>query len=250
MQQLARASTLVAVRWLRTLERRELAQTDAGEDRRHSRAASTTPRRPQARSSATDARRRSPGPDPPPFCVESTEEPPVDQAGRPRPPGDTEPNDEYRLTPGTLMIEALAAWAILPRGHSGHHLGELLRRWRGFVREADVALVRLLIESRDLGNQPATNFLDTLDKLGLWRAIANSSPADDAIEIVGVGESASAITDSSVSIASPVASRASSPSVCPSPSRRLARFRDPGGLPAPSCCPPLGTAANAATEIV
>ena len=38
MQQLARASTLVAVRWLRTLERRELAQTDAGEDRRHSRA--------------------------------------------------------------------------------------------------------------------------------------------------------------------------------------------------------------------
>jgi DNA helicase-2/ATP-dependent DNA helicase PcrA len=39
-------------------------------------------------------------------------------------------NDEYRLTPATLMVEALAAWAILPRGQSGHRLGELLRRWR------------------------------------------------------------------------------------------------------------------------
>lgn len=58
---------------------------------------------------------------------------------------------EYRLTAATLMVEALAAWAILPRGQSRHRLGQLLRRWRLFVPEADVALVRLLVESRGLG---------------------------------------------------------------------------------------------------
>jgi DNA helicase II / ATP-dependent DNA helicase PcrA len=92
-------------------------------------------------------------------------------------------NDEYRLTPATLMVEALAAWAILPRGQSGHRLGELLRRWRIFVRDADVALVRLLVQSRGLGDQPATEFLDALDELGLRRALANPSRADDAIEM-------------------------------------------------------------------
>lgn len=92
-------------------------------------------------------------------------------------------NDEYRLTPATLMVEALAAWAILPRGQSGHRLGELLRRWRIFVRDADVALVRLLVESRAPGDQPATEFLEALDELGLRRALANPSRADDAIEM-------------------------------------------------------------------
>jgi DNA helicase-2/ATP-dependent DNA helicase PcrA len=92
-------------------------------------------------------------------------------------------NDEYRLTPATLMFEALAAWAILPRGQSGHRLGELLRRWRIFVRAADVALVRLLVESRALGDQPATEFLEALDELGLRRALADPSRADDAIEM-------------------------------------------------------------------
>lgn len=90
---------------------------------------------------------------------------------------------EYRLTAATLMVEALAAWAILPRGESGHRLGELLRRWRVFVRDADVALVRLLVESRELGEQPASAFLDALDALGLKRALHKPSRADDAIEI-------------------------------------------------------------------
>jgi DNA helicase II / ATP-dependent DNA helicase PcrA len=90
---------------------------------------------------------------------------------------------EYRLTPATLMVEALAAWAVLPRGQSGHLLGDLLRRWRVFVRDADVALVRLLVESRVLGDQSATEFLDGLNKLGLRRALSNPSRASDAIEI-------------------------------------------------------------------
>lgn len=92
-------------------------------------------------------------------------------------------NDEYRLTPATLMVEALSAWAVLPRGQSGHRLGELLRRWRVFVRDADVVLVRLLVDSRELGDQPATEFIDALDELGLRRALANASRADDAIEM-------------------------------------------------------------------
>jgi DNA helicase-2/ATP-dependent DNA helicase PcrA len=91
--------------------------------------------------------------------------------------------DEYRLTPATLMIEALAAWAILPRGESGHRLGELLRRWRIFVRDTDIPLVRLLLELREQGDQPATEFLDALGELGLRRALVNPSRADDAIEI-------------------------------------------------------------------
>ena len=89
---------------------------------------------------------------------------------------------EYRLTPATLMVEALAAWAMLPRGQSGHRLGELLRRWRLFVRDADIDLVRLLVDSRELGEQAASEFLDALDGLGLKRALANPARADDAIQ--------------------------------------------------------------------
>jgi len=91
-------------------------------------------------------------------------------------------NDEYRLTAATLMIEGLAAWAILPRGQSGHRLGQLLRRWRGFVRDSDVALVRLLVDAPGNGEQSAAAFLDSLDELGLKRALATPSRADDAIE--------------------------------------------------------------------
>jgi DNA helicase-2/ATP-dependent DNA helicase PcrA len=90
---------------------------------------------------------------------------------------------EYRLTAATLMVEALAAWAVLPRGRSGHRLGELLRRWRVFVRDADVALVRHLVDSRERGEHAASAFLDALDQLGLKRALANPSRADDAIEM-------------------------------------------------------------------
>lgn len=90
---------------------------------------------------------------------------------------------EYRLTAATLLIEALCAWAILPRGQSGHRLGDLLRRWRRFVQDADIPLVRLLIASRLRGEQPAVEFLDALDELGLKRALARPSWIDDAIEV-------------------------------------------------------------------
>ncbi len=90
---------------------------------------------------------------------------------------------EYRLTTATLLIEGLAAWATLPRGQSGHHLGQLLRRWRLFVRDADVALVRLLLEARNMGDEPTTTFLEALDDLGLKRALATPPRADDAIEV-------------------------------------------------------------------
>lgn len=92
-------------------------------------------------------------------------------------------NDEYRLTPATLMVEALAAWAVLPHGQSGHRLGDLLRRWRAYVPKVDVLLVQLLTDWRELGEQPAVAFLDQLRELGLGRALTNPARADDAIEV-------------------------------------------------------------------
>jgi DNA helicase-2/ATP-dependent DNA helicase PcrA len=52
-----------------------------------------------------------------------------------------------------------------------------------FVPDADITFVRLLVESRELGDEPATEFLNALDELGLRRALANPSRADDAIEM-------------------------------------------------------------------
>jgi DNA helicase II / ATP-dependent DNA helicase PcrA len=92
-------------------------------------------------------------------------------------------NEEYRLTSATLLIEGLAAWAVLPRGQSGHRLGALLRRWRTFVREADIALVRNLVDARVRADEPAIEFLDALGELGLSRALATAARADDAIEV-------------------------------------------------------------------
>lgn len=110
-------------------------------------------------------------------------------------------NEDYRLTPATLMVEALAAWAILPRGQSGHRLGQLLRRWRAFVAESDVALVRVLIASSKLQDQPATAFLDQLDELGLRRALLTPSRADDAIETAKMRRSLATGTLAGLSLA-------------------------------------------------
>jgi DNA helicase-2/ATP-dependent DNA helicase PcrA len=92
-------------------------------------------------------------------------------------------SDEYRITAVTLMIEGLAAWTVLPRGQSGHRLGDLLRRWRALVPGSEVALVRLLVESRQLGDQPAIAFVERLDDLGLKGALTRPSHADDAAEV-------------------------------------------------------------------
>lgn len=92
-------------------------------------------------------------------------------------------DSDYRITAATGLVEALAAWAVLPRGQSGHLLGRLLRRWRLFVRDANVPLVRLLVESRDRGEEPALEFVRALDELGLKRALTTPARADDSIEM-------------------------------------------------------------------
>jgi DNA helicase-2/ATP-dependent DNA helicase PcrA len=92
-------------------------------------------------------------------------------------------NDEYRLTPATLLIESLAAWATMPRGQSGQRLGDLLRRWCSFVRGMDVHLVRYLTQTEDLASRPATSFLDEIEVLGLGQSLESLSRADDAIEV-------------------------------------------------------------------
>jgi DNA helicase-2/ATP-dependent DNA helicase PcrA len=90
---------------------------------------------------------------------------------------------EYRLTAATALVEALAAWAILPRGQSGHRLGQLLRRWRSFVRDGDVELVRLLLTVKNQAEEPASTFVAALDELGLKEALSKPARADDSIQM-------------------------------------------------------------------
>jgi DNA helicase-2/ATP-dependent DNA helicase PcrA len=94
-------------------------------------------------------------------------------------------SDEYPVTPVTLLVEALAAWAALPRGTSGQKLGDLLRRWRalaGGQRElaADGALVSALLGVCGHEDDYARDFVSRLDELGLGAALRRKSRGDEA----------------------------------------------------------------------
>lgn len=94
-------------------------------------------------------------------------------------------SDEYPVTPVTLLVEALAAWAALPRGTSGQKLGDLLRRWRalsGRRRElaADAALVRALLDIRGHEDDHAKHFVARLDEIGLGTGLRHKSRGDEA----------------------------------------------------------------------
>lgn len=92
-------------------------------------------------------------------------------------------NDQYGITPATMLIEALASWAVLPRGKSGYRLGALLRSWRKYVRDADVALVSHLLDAGQTADDLASAFIEGLDELGFGEALAKSSRVDDRIQI-------------------------------------------------------------------
>jgi DNA helicase-2/ATP-dependent DNA helicase PcrA len=94
-------------------------------------------------------------------------------------------SDEYPVTPVTLLVEALAAWAALPRGTSGQTVGDLLRRWRalyGGKRElaADAALVQALLDVRGHEDDLASRFVSRLNELGLEAALRQKSRGDEA----------------------------------------------------------------------
>ena len=92
--------------------------------------------------------------------------------------------DEYSVTPTTLLVEALAAWTVLPRGTSGQKLGDLLRRWGTLVgtRElsARAALVRTLLEFRGGNGGPALSFVSALNDLGLGGALRPRARGEEA----------------------------------------------------------------------
>ena len=82
---------------------------------------------------------------------------------------------EYPVTPVTLLVEALAAWAALPRGTSGQRLGDLLRQWRVLSGAHDLAadadLVRTLLRFRGREGEPARLLVSRLNELGLGAAL-------------------------------------------------------------------------------
>ncbi|HEX3597176.1 MAG TPA: ATP-dependent helicase, partial [Polyangiaceae bacterium] len=92
---------------------------------------------------------------------------------------------EYPVTPVTLLVEAFAAWAALPRGTSGQGLGDLLRRWRALmggqrVLAADAALVAALLDFCDREGEEANEFVARLDDVGLGRALRGRARGDEA----------------------------------------------------------------------
>lgn len=93
--------------------------------------------------------------------------------------------DQYPRTPGTSLVEALAAWATSAVGESGFTLAELLRRWRTLRREMRGApptdLVELLLDFRGRGDDPASDFVVAILDLGLVeRLLERQETQEDA----------------------------------------------------------------------
>lgn len=89
-----------------------------------------------------------------------------------------------------LLVEALAAWAVLGHEASGHRLGDLLRRWRDTLASrwnmaASGQLAGLLTAYRARGAEPASQFLADVLAVGL----------QDAIYIPGRSDEANAVAD-------------------------------------------------------
>jgi DNA helicase II / ATP-dependent DNA helicase PcrA len=88
----------------------------------------------------------------------------------------------FRSTPGTMLVEAMAAWATQPRDGRGVRLGDVLRRLRGLLR-ADhnfcTEVTGLMLRYRSLADDPATTFLDDLGALGLRRRLQTADRPDD-----------------------------------------------------------------------
>jgi DNA helicase-2/ATP-dependent DNA helicase PcrA len=95
---------------------------------------------------------------------------------------------EYDQTPVTLLIEALAAWAVLGQDSSGHRLGDLLRRWRDalgdhWTMNASTALVSLLTAYKGRERESASQFLADVLATGLDAAINARGRSDEAIAV-------------------------------------------------------------------
>jgi len=102
---------------------------------------------------------------------------------------------EYEQTPVTLLVEALAAWAVLGHEASGHRLGDLLRRWRDALTNrwnmaASSQLAGLLTAYRSRVTVPASQFLTDVLAAGL----------QDAINIPGRSDEANAVADMAMAL--------------------------------------------------
>lgn len=93
----------------------------------------------------------------------------------------------YRLTTGTSLVESCAGWATYGRELSNYRLADILRRWRSvlgqvWTMKASVDLTDLLMELYEAPDVPAVHLLDGLMSVGLNKAIARGSMADEIIE--------------------------------------------------------------------
>ncbi len=94
----------------------------------------------------------------------------------------------YALTPATMLIEGLAAWAVFPSGSSGRSLSHLLHRWRVLLGSSasqadDVALVTFLRGCSKSGDQQASGFLQGVLELGLADSMAARVNSQDSQEV-------------------------------------------------------------------
>lgn len=102
-------------------------------------------------------------------------------------------NADYPSTPATMLVESLAAWAVLGRETSGQRLGTLLARWRSLLgtlssRANSRQLVSLLLECSENMEAKASAFVTQLMALGLKEATSTGSRTDDAEAIAQLVE--------------------------------------------------------------
>lgn len=95
---------------------------------------------------------------------------------------------EYRFTLATTFVEGCAAWAVHEHELSDYRLAPLLGQWRSLLgtrweRQADTALVALLLSYASKETSPAHELLEALFDLGLNKALTHPALADDAGEI-------------------------------------------------------------------
>jgi DNA helicase-2/ATP-dependent DNA helicase PcrA len=112
---------------------------------------------------------------------------------------------EYEQTPVTLLVEALAAWAVLGREASGHRLGDLLRRWRDVLAgqwsmNAATLLVERLIAYEERGREPAFQFLAKMLAVGLQGVLDAPGRSDEAAAIADMTRALTAGELASVSL--------------------------------------------------
>ncbi|TCO32834.1 DNA helicase-2/ATP-dependent DNA helicase PcrA [Kribbella steppae] len=96
---------------------------------------------------------------------------------------------DYRSTPATMLVERLAAWAVLGRESSGQQLGRLLAAWRALLgpladRPNQRSLVACLLDQDP--DRTAVSFIDQVRALRLDTAMSTGGRPDDVAALAAL----------------------------------------------------------------